>query len=101
MSIVLKLLWVIIISGLGGLAYALAVNIMVMSGLLSGDGITTSFGVEMTQKAVMVWLVCVPLSIWASFMQSKMRYILLLMPLYMPSVFALFYTLMNKGAAAG
>lgn len=99
MNIILKLLWVVIIAGLGGLLYACMANVMVMSGLLSGDDVAAAFGVEMTQKAVLVWLVCVPLSIWASFMQSPLRFILLFAPLYAPSLFAVIYTLANKGAA--
>lgn len=99
MKAVLKLLWVILIAGLGWLLYALTANILVASGLLNANDVTASFGVEMTHKAMIVWLVCLPLSVGASFMQSALRYILLFAPLYAPSVFALLYTLINRGAA--
>lgn len=95
----LKLLWVILIAGLGWLFYALCANLLVITGLLNADQVATSFGVEMTNKAMIVWLVCVPLSVWASFMQSKLRYILLFAPIYAPSLFALVYTLLARGAA--
>ncbi len=99
MKAVLKLLWVVLIAGLGWLVYPLCANILVAAGFLSGDDVGTSFGVEMTHKAVMIWLICVPLSVWATFMQSRWRLILLFAPLYAPSVFAVIYTLLNRGEA--
>jgi hypothetical protein len=85
------------IAALGGLAYALTANILVLSGTLQPDQVSTSFGVEMTSKAVMIWIVCVLLAITGSFMiASKWRYILVLSPIYAPSLFALIYTLINK-----
>lgn len=96
MKILFKLIWLVVIAGLGGLAYALCANILVMSNVLNADAVSTSFGVEMTNKAVMVWIVCVLLALGACFMQSKLRYILLLSPLYAPSLFAVIYTLINK-----
>ena len=96
MKILFRLIWLVLIAGLGGLAYALCANILVLSGILQADSVATSFGVDMTNKAVMVWIVCVLLALAASFMQSKLRYILLLSPLYAPSLFAVIYTLINK-----
>lgn len=99
MNILLRLLWVIIIAGLGGIFYAIVANALVVSGILSGDNIATSFGYQMTQKAVLLWLACVPLAVWAVFMQTKLRYILLLSPLYAPSLFAILYALTRAQAA--
>lgn len=96
MKTLFKLLWLVLIAGLGGLAYALTANVLVLSGLLQADSVSTSFGVEMTHKAVLVWIACVAVGLAASFMRSKLRYILLLSPLYAPSLFALIYTLLNK-----
>lgn len=95
----LKLLWVVLIAGLGWILYAFCLNILIATGLLNANDAGTSFGYEMTHKAVIVWLICVPLSVWASFMQSKLRLILLFAPLYAPSLFAVIYTLLNRGEA--
>lgn len=99
MSIVLKLLWVILIAAGGYMAYPVTANLLVVSGLLQSGAVATAFGAEMTSKAVLVWLACVPLSVWASFMHSRMRYILLLAPLYAPSLFAVVYVLLNRSGA--
>lgn len=99
MNIVFKGLIFLLIIGVGGLVYALSVNILVMSNLLQTEIFGAAFGVEMTRKAVFVWIVCTALALWASFMRRRWRYILLLSPIYAPSLFALTYVLLNKSSA--
>ena len=100
MTILLRLIWVVLIAGLGGLVYALTANILVMSGMLNADSVAAAFGFAMTQKAVLVWVGCVVLAVIASFMQGAFRYLLLLSPLYAPSIFAVIYTLLNQTPAS-
>lgn len=98
MNIAFRVLVFFLVIGIGGLAYALSVNLLMMSGLLQTDQVAASFGTEMTRKAVFIWIVCTGAAVWASFMQRRWRYILLLSPIYAPSGFAILYVLLNGSA---
>lgn len=86
----------IIIGLLGGLLFSFSVNIMIMTDILDVDNVRGGFGYEMTSKAVFVWVTAFVLGIISLFIKEKWRYILLLSPLYAPTVFALLYALSQK-----
>ncbi len=97
MKALLKLLQVFTIIGLGWLGYAFTANLLVSSGMLTADQVSTSFGVEMTHKAMLVWMIAIPLSVWSVFLKTPLRFVLFFAPLYGPSLFAVIYTLINRG----
>jgi hypothetical protein len=97
MKIVLRILWLIIISGLGGLFYAVAANILVATGTLDPANVATAFGQDMTAKAAVVWMISIVIAAASLAMSSKWRYALLLAPLYAPAIFAVLFVLMNRG----
>lgn len=92
MQILFRLIILVTLSLLGGLAYAFSANLLIMANAIPTDEITNNFGYTMTQRAVFVWIVAVLLGIISIFIQQKWRYILLLCPLVAPSLFALLYT---------
>lgn len=96
MQILLKILILITISLLGGLVFALAVNVMIMTNIVDADSVQGGFGYLMTSKAVFIWIVSVVLGIVSLFIKQKWRYFLLFSPLYAPILFALLYTLSQR-----
>mgnify|MGYP000849759331 CR=1 FL=1 len=99
MKIIFKILWLIIISGLGGLIYAITANILVATGTLDATNVATAFGQDMTAKAAVVWMISILAAALSLLMTSKWRYVPLLAPLYAPALFAVIYVLMNKSGA--
>ena len=81
MQILLRIIVLLTIALLGGLCFSLAVNVIVMMGIVDVDNVKGGFGYEMTSKAVMVWIGSVMLGIISLFLQQKWRYVLLLSPL--------------------
>lgn len=95
MNKLLKFLWVVIVSGLGGLAYAITANVMIAAGMLDSSAVGDAFGQEMTGKAAIVWMVAILAAIASVFIASRWRYVLLFAPLYAPSIFAVVFVAMN------
>jgi len=94
MQPVFKIIGLILIALLGGLAYAVTVNLMIKFDILPVENLS-GFGEEMTQKAVMVWMGCVLLSIVSLFVEKWWRHIFAFSPLYGPSIFSIAYTLIQ------
>lgn len=93
MNWLIKILSLIIFALLGGIVFALTANILIATGAMQNVSAPESFGAVMTFKATIVWMVCVLVGIGSLFIKQKWRYVLTLAPLYMPSLFAVIYTL--------
>ncbi len=93
MHIFLKIIILITLSLLGGLAYALTTNFLILANIVPFESVGENFGYEMTSKAVFVWIIAVILGITSLFIKQKWRYVLLLCPLVAPSIFALLFSL--------
>ncbi len=96
LSIFRRLLILTGISGLGGLVYALCVNIFIMGGLMPTQDVDTAPGYMMTQQAVYVWMFAVlaaAISIFA--LKQKWRWIFILAPIYAPGLSALLFIIRN------
>jgi hypothetical protein len=91
MQLFLRIIILITLSLLGGLIFSFAVNLMVITGIVNVDNVRSGFGYEMTEKAVFVWIASVIIGIISIFMKSRWRCLLLLCPLFAPSVFAFLY----------
>lgn len=93
MQILLRIIVLVTVSLIGGLLYPVIVNIMILANVLPVDSVQESFGQEMTQKTVVVWMVSVLIGIGYIFLKSKLRFLFLASPLLMPSLFAMLYML--------
>lgn len=93
MQMLFKIIVLITLSLLGGLVYSFVANLLIMTDIVKTDSVTSNFGYEMTSKAVLVWIVSVVIGIVSLFIKEKWRYILLICPLVMPSLFAFLYAL--------
>ena len=89
----IKILSLIIFSLLGGILFSTTVNILIAMGAMDGLDTSVSFGADMTQKAVIVWLICVLAGFGSLFIKQKWRYVITLAPLYLPSLFTIIYAL--------
>lgn len=78
---------------IGGLLFSITVNILIMINAVPQENISAAFGYEMTNRAVIVWIVSVFIGILSIFMESKWRIALLFLPLLLPSLYAAIYTL--------
>jgi len=92
-NILFKLLLLIIASAAGWLLYALSANLLIYADAFSETALSNNIGVDMTQKAIKIWVVSVILGSGSVFVRSNFKYFLLIVPLVTPSLFALFYTL--------
>ncbi len=101
MHIVLKILWLVIVSGLGGLAFALTANLLIMTGVLDPSSAPDGFGQELTSQSAIVWLVSIGVGALSLAVQSRWRYVLLLAPIYAPALFTVIYVVMNGTGAPG
>lgn len=93
---ILRFLWVVVVSGLGGFSYAIAANLLIATGVLDSTSVGTAFGHDMTGRAAIVWMVSIVFSLLSLAVTSRWRYVLLLAPLYAPVAFAIVYVLMNR-----
>lgn len=93
MQILYRMIVLLTLSLLGGLAYAFCANLLIMLNAIPTEEATNNFGYIMTQRAVFVWIGAVVLGLISVFIEKKWRYVLLLCPLIAPSLFALLYTL--------
>jgi len=80
---------------LGGVVYALSINLLVGTGAFSNQQIESNIGYVMTQKAVYVWLVSIMVGGLSLFIKKKWGYALLSLPFWTPSAFAFIYTLLT------
>jgi len=95
MDWLIKTLSLIIFALLGGLVFSLTAHLLIASGAMATAADTVNnFALDMTEKAVITWFISVVIAIGSLFIQSKWRYVLTLLPLYIPSIFAVIYTLM-------
>lgn len=101
MHIVLKILWLVIVSGLGGLAFALTANLLIMTGILDPATVPDGFGQALTSQAAVVWLVSIGVGALSLAVQSRWRYILLFAPIYAPALFAVIYVLTHGTGTPG
>ena len=93
MDWLIKILSLIIFSLLGGIFFSVTVNVLIATGVIGSVETSASFGSDMTQKAVMVWLMCVIAGFGSLFIKQKWRYVITLAPLYLPSIFTIVYAL--------
>ena len=96
MDWIIKILSLIVFALIGGVLFSVTTNILIMSGLIDVESVTSNFGQQMTQKAVMVWGVSVIAGAGSLFIKSKWRYLVTLMPLYMPTLFVIVYTIAQR-----
>lgn len=99
MTTLLKILVWFIVSGAGFMCYPLVANLLVMTGILSADNVAASFGHDMTSKVVVVWVVSTVLAAAAFAGRGWWTWIFRLAPIYLPSAFAIIYTLVSTGGA--
>ena len=88
-----RFLFLVLFALLGGIAYALTVNVLIGANMFSNEQIEANFGYKMTQKAVYVWVSTTIAGILSVFFENKLRYVLLALPFIAPSAFALIYSL--------
>ncbi len=93
MDYVLKFIVLISLTLLGGLLFALTINLLIMSQAIPSESLNADFGREITHKAIYVWLGSIILGIVSIFIKQKWRYVLLISPLILPSLFAFIYSL--------
>lgn len=96
MNWVIKILLLIIFSLLGGILFSITTNILIATNIINIDNISNSFGSEMTNKAVIIWIICVIAGFGSLFIKQKWRYIITLAPLYLPSIFTIVYSVISK-----
>jgi hypothetical protein len=94
MQWLIKILSLIIFALLGGIFFAVTANILIATGAMQNVTSPEAFGTAMTFKAAIVWMVSLVIGAGSLFIKQKWRYALTLLPLYMPSLFAIFYTLL-------
>lgn len=94
MDWLIKILSLIIFALLGGILFALVTNILIATGAMQNVISYETFGPDMAFKATIVWMVSVVVGFISLFIKQKWRYALTLAPLYMPSLFAVIYTLL-------
>ena len=90
---IIKFLSLVIFSLLGGLLVPMVVSLVIFSGVIDSESVSTGFGQTMMQKTVFIWLACIVVGFGSLFIKNKWRYVLTLSPLYMPSLFVIIYSL--------
>ncbi len=92
MTYIYKTLLLILSVLLGGVLYAITMNVLIKIGAFSSDNLDSNIGHIATEKAVYVWLITSLIGGCHVFMNDKWRYLALL-PLISPSIFIIFYIL--------
>jgi len=93
MKIFFRLLVLIILALCGGLIFSLTVNVLIMAKIVPTESLSNAFGYEMTNRAVMVWIVSTAIAIISLFTDAKWRYALLAMPVIAPSLYSVLYAM--------
>jgi len=93
MKIFFRLLVLMILALCGGLIFSLTVNVMIMAGLIPTESLSNEFGYEMTNRAVLVWIVATAIAVISLFTDAKWRYALLALPVVAPSLYSILYAL--------
>lgn len=97
-TILLRLAGFIAIAIAGGFLCAITANILVALGLVPDMLGAQPFGKAMLTNAVFVWMGTILVSFISVFIKDNWRWVLYTAPLYAPSIFAIIFTLSNKGA---
>lgn len=77
----------------GGIIYAIAFNIMVAANLMPDPNVIPNFGELVTLRTSFVLMAAILIGFIGIFMRGFLMWPLFLAPLYLPSLFAIFYTL--------
>ena len=93
MKILFRLLILTILALLGGLVFSFSVNVLIMANMIPTDSLSGAFGFEVTQRATFICMGCVALALISIFTDAKWRYFLLILPILMPSLYALLYAI--------
>ena len=94
-SFLLNLLLIIISAALGWFLFPLAVNLLIVANILGTALVQDGGGYDIARSAVLVWLTAVAASLPSFFFQKKsgIRWLLLSLPIIMPLIFLIIYTL--------
>lgn len=92
-DLVFRILTLSIAIAAGWVLFPFTANILIYLGLYPENALENSFGIEMIQKSIGVWVVTALLSFIYLFTKRKIRYFFLLLPVIAPSLFGLVYTL--------
>lgn len=82
---------------LGGMLFAITVNLLVMAGLTpTGEQAATDYGDNITMDAAFVYMISLFIGFGGIFVRdTAIRWVLSLCPLYATSLFAIVYTLVQ------
>jgi len=82
----------IILTLLGGMLWALIVNLLLMADLMPTDDVSSGFGQILTHQSMLVYMGSIIIGIIGIFIRDTWRWVLYLCPLYAASVFAVIHT---------
>ncbi len=86
----------ILIALAAGPLYAVTFNLLVFFNIVPLENADKAFGTIVTTRATYVWLACLLPGFASLFMRTKWRLLLYFAPLFAPSLFAVFFTLMHR-----
>jgi hypothetical protein len=92
-TFLLRFLGFILIAVLGVILYAVTSNLMIMFGMMPDEVGSEGFGQHMTQLAMYLYMISIPIGIAGIFLKAEWRWALYLCPLYAPSLFAIVHTI--------
>lgn len=75
--------------------FGLTMNLLVLFKLVPLEMMDKAMGTDIARQAMYVWLACLVPAFASMFLKGNWRYILYFSPLYAPSLFAAFYTIMQ------
>lgn len=96
MEWIIKILSLVVIALIGFTLVSVNLNLMTVFNVIDVDAVDSSFGNTIINRAVIVWQVSVLIALGSLFIKQKWRYILTLLPIYAPSLFALIFALSQR-----
>jgi len=92
-DIFFKIFLIVLAAIVGWVLFPLTANLLIKADMFSEAAVNNNAVLDMTEKAVLVWLVCTGLSVASLFIKNNYRYFFLGLPVFAPSLFALIYSL--------
>ncbi len=91
-----RLAVLVIVVAAGGFAYAITFHLLQGLGLMPEQIGQQGFGRALTYRTSFVYMAAIVAGILSLFIRDRWRYVLLLSPIYAPSLFAIVFTLMHQ-----